>query len=101
MTSLEDHAKKRLSEAGWVRIQAYAESIAAAAYAGYWLEAADHNWADGRRDEVLRDLQKIADELGLVIAVRDDTAAGNAIGNLSHAMQIADARHAARREAGE
>lgn len=28
-------------------------------------------------------------------------AADNAIGNLSHAMQIADARHAARREAGE
>ena len=30
-----------------------------------------------------------------------DVASVNALGNLSHAMQIADARHAERREAGE
>lgn len=31
----------------------------------------------------------------------NDMAASNALGNLSHAMQIADAHHAERREAGE
>ena len=38
------------------------------------------------------------------VAVRSrihDMAASNALGNLSHAMQIADARHAERREVGE
>lgn len=42
-----------------------------------------------------------AGELVFAHRVGPDPAARAAIGNLSHAMQIADARHAARREAGE
>ena len=55
----------------------------------------DPNWSDVQH---LLDLVRSGD---VIAAPAADTAAGNAIGNLSHAMQIADARHAARREAGE
>ena len=55
----------------------------------------DPNWSDVQH---LLELVRSGD----VIAAPDaDSGAINAIGNLSHAMQIADARHAARREAGE
>ena len=42
------------------------------------------------------------DTQALLDRIRASAAASvNAMGNLSHAMQIADARHAERREAGE
>ena len=101
MTALESHITERLTGTAWCRIQAYGEAIAANASAGYYLEAAGSEWAKQRRESMARDLQAIADHLGLTLVVPSGAAAVNAIGNLSHAMQIADARHAARREAGE
>ncbi len=54
-----------------------------------------------------RRLQMVArtvdpDTQAMLDRIRSSAAASvNALGNLSHAMQIADARHAERREAGE
>ncbi|WP_277022194.1 hypothetical protein [Paracoccus hibiscisoli] len=103
MTALERHITERLTGTAWCRIQAYGEAIAANAAVGYYLEAsgAGPEWTKQRRESMARDLQAIADHLGLSLVVPSDAAAVSAIGNLSHAMQIADARHAARREAGE
>lgn len=55
----------------------------------------DPNWSDVQH---LLDLVRSGD---VIAAPAADSGAINAISNLSHAMQIADARHAARREAGE
>ena len=102
MTALESHITDRLTGTEWTRIQIASERITAAASAGYYLEAAAADRAAQiQRKALTNALREIADHLGLTLVVPSDAAAVSAIGNLSHAMQIADARHAARREAGE